>query len=108
MEKTPIILYHHYMVDPTLLSLEEKIIMSYVRSWRNKGNCFGSDSFFTTILGCSVYKLHSILSSLELRGKLVIEFTDTNSRMLSLGNDDKHPINHNDYFNTTDIDIFNV
>ena len=109
MEKTPIIIYHHYMVDPTLINLEEKIIMSYVRSWRNKGNCFGSDGFFCTILGCTEYKLNAILAGLVFRGKLEVVWTETGSRMLKLGDKDIHPINHNDYFTTTDnTDIFNV
>lgn len=108
MEKTPITIYHQYMVDPTLISLEEKIIMSYVRSWRNKGNCFGSDSFFCTILGCNVYKLNAILMNLVCRGKLEVEYTENNSRMLKLGPTDIHPINHNEYFNTDNTDIFNV
>jgi hypothetical protein len=97
------------MIDPNLISLEEKIIMSYVRSWRNKGNCFGSDHFFTTVLGCTEYKLNAILGSLVQREKLVITYTETGSRMFSLGVKDSHPYNHNEYFNTeTNQDIFNV
>jgi len=109
MEKTPIILYHHYVIDPTLYSWEEKIIMSYVRSWRNKGTCFGSDQFFCSLLGCDATKLDAMLAFLILRDKLVITTSETGSRILALGGADKHPFNHNDYFKTTDnSDIFDV
>jgi hypothetical protein len=109
MNKTVLMLYHHYVIDPTLLSWEEKIIMSYVRSWRNKGTCFGSDQFFHKLLGCDNYQIDAILASLVLRDKLVITSDSTGSRILSLGKQDRHPINHNDYFNSTNnTDIFDV
>ena len=82
--------------------------MSYVRSWRNKGNCFGSDQFFCTLLGCDSVKLDAMLAFLMLRDKLIVTYTETGSRMLTLGTADKHPFNHNEYFNTNNTDIFNV
>lgn len=108
-DKTAIVIYHQYGVDPTLISLEEKIIMSYVRSWRTKGTCFGSDQFFGQILGCNHFKVNVILDCLAARGKLIIKGGgEAGSRQLELGPNDLHPINNTKYFNTDNSDIFNI
>lgn len=85
-DKYHLSIYPELMSDPELYSTEEKLMMCYVRSWKNKtGTALGSPQFFASMLGTTTTKVIQILVSLQARKKITIGFRHDGSRELELG-----------------------
>lgn len=73
MESIPLRIFSEIMQDPTLLSLEEKILMCYIHNWERQGKCcFVSEDKLTTILGTNVQKINALLQDLRNRNRISI------------------------------------
>jgi len=74
MNSIPIRIFPEIMQDPTLLSLEEKIIMCYIADWERQGKCcFVSEDKLSIILGANVQKTRGLLQGLMGRNRISIK-----------------------------------
>lgn len=74
------------MHDVSLLTMEEKLIVSYIWSWQIQGKCcFASDDFLAEALGVSTPDIRKTILSLASRNKITItRATSSTARMLSM------------------------
>ena len=79
-------LFRHIMHDVSLLSLEEKLIVSYIWSWQVQDKCcFASDDFLGEALGIPTPEIRKTILSLASRNKITItRATSSTARMLSM------------------------
>ena len=86
MGYTIIKLYEHIVNDVSLLTMEEKLIVSYIWSWQSQDKCcFASDEFLGKGLGVTAFTIHQIIQSLAKRNKITITYAPSSSaRMLSM------------------------
>jgi len=92
------------MHDPTLYSLEEKMVVSYILSWQRQDKCcFASDEFFAQALGIDEYFVRDLIKGLVSRKKIKIKYPQTgNMRMLSVN------LPNEPECGTSDLDIFEL
>ena len=86
MSKRLIPIFQHIHQDPSLLNLEEKLIVNYVWGWQVQNKCcFASDEFLGEIICCTPIKTRGLINGLANRGKVKITHApDTTARMLSI------------------------
>lgn len=79
-------LFRHIMHDVSLLTIEEKLIVSYIWSWQVQEKCcFASDDFLAEALGISTPDIRKTILSLASRNKITItRATSSTARMLSM------------------------
>jgi len=81
-------LYQHIQEDPTLLNLEEKLIVNYIWSFQvNSKCCFASDDYLAGMLATTALETRGLINGLANRGKVKITHAPgTTTRMLSIPN----------------------
>lgn len=79
-------LYKDIVFDVRLQSLEEKVIVSYIWEWQEKGKCcFASDAFFCSLTGRSAHEIRDVILSLAKRKIVRLTYPmTTTTRMLSV------------------------
>ena len=74
------------MLDPSIRSLEEKMVLNAVMQFQSVGKCFfGSDEYLAGVIGSTPQKARAVVALLAGRGRLRIRYADNSSaRLLSI------------------------
>lgn len=81
-------IYQHIQEDPTLLSLEEKLIVNHIWSFQTDSRCcFSGDDYLGGMLATTPSRARGIINGLANRGKVKIHMAPgSTARMLSIPN----------------------
>jgi hypothetical protein len=79
-------IYEDIMLDPSIRSLEEKMVLNAVMQFQSVGKCFfGSDEYLAGVIGSTPQKARAVVALLAGRGRLRIRYADNSSaRLLSI------------------------
>jgi len=78
--------YQQIMEDPSIRSLEEKMILNIVLMFQSQGRCcFASDDYLAGVIGSTPQKARATVALLAGRGRLKIRYADNSTaRLLSI------------------------
>jgi hypothetical protein len=78
--------YQDIMLDPSIRSLEEKMVLNAVMMMQSQGKCaFFSDEWLAGMIGSTPQRARAVVALLAGRGRLKIRYADNSSaRLLSI------------------------
>ena len=78
--------YQEIMEDPSIRSLEEKMVLNAVMMMQSQGKCaFFSDEWLAGLIGSTPQKARATVALLAGRGRLKIRYADNSTaRLLSI------------------------
>ena len=79
-------IYEDIMLDPSIRSLEEKMVLNIVMMFQSQAKCcFASDEYLAGVIGSTPQNARGVVALLAGRGRLKIRYADNSSaRLLSI------------------------